>query len=69
MKIVDIVKTPNTFDLKKFSEIINWIDKHEVHRNKENYLKILFDRIENTNRPHAAVKIKSVRVVKPNDNL
>ena len=38
-------------------------------QNKENYLKILFDRIENTNRPHAAVKIKSVRVVKPNDNL
>lgn len=41
MKIIDIVKTPNLFDLKKFSEIINWIDKHEVHRNKENYLNLL----------------------------
>ena len=42
MKIVDLKKTKNiSLHLKKLSSIIDWIDKNEVHRNKDNYLNLL----------------------------
>ena len=35
---------------------------------KDNYIKILFDRLENKTRPHATAKIKTIRVINPNEN-
>ena len=35
---------------------------------KDNYIKILFDRLKNKNRPHVAAKIKKIRVINPNKN-
>ena len=37
-------------------------------QNKDDYIKILFDRLENKTRPHATIKIKTVRVINPNEN-
>ena len=37
-------------------------------QNKDNYLKILFERLENKTRPHVTTKIKTVRVINPNEN-
>ena len=37
-------------------------------QNKDDYIKILFDRLENKTRPHATTKIKTVRVINPNEN-
>ena len=37
-------------------------------QNKDNYIKILFDRLKNKNRPHVAAKIKKIRVINPNKN-
>ena len=37
-------------------------------QNKDNYIKILFDRLDNKNRPHVTTKIKTVRVINPNEN-
>ena len=35
-------------------------------QNKDNYIKILFDRLDNKNRSHVTAKIKKVRVLNPN---
>ena len=42
--------------------------KIPVAQNKDDYIKILFDRLENKTRPHATTKIKTVRVINPNEN-
>jgi len=37
-------------------------------QNKDNYIKILFERLDNKNRPHVSAKIKTVRVINPSEN-